>query len=208
MRIIPPHVAGGGILPPQTTRATPSPRIEEKYPQDRIEEKVSISREAQRAAADTGKEPTFGFATYVTYRRDGFRDDGNHRGTRSLVLFEAENHVRDIPPSEPLLLVGPQKLVRDEAVSEPTHDLLTSIALEQLATELSTLRDAMKTPGSTAEQDVAVGVIASAETEARQRNPQGTIAHLSNAGQLALDVGKQIGAPITVAAITQLTGLT
>jgi hypothetical protein len=87
------------------------------------------------------------------------------------------------------------------------NELSKETDLPQLAEQLATLRAAMKKKAVTAEEDSAVGVVANAETAARQNDGKTAMEHMSKVGKWTLDVATKIGVPIAVAAIKKSMGL-
>jgi hypothetical protein len=82
-----------------------------------------------------------------------------------------------------------------------------TIDLPSLAKELSVLRTKMKEKAVEPEQDVAVGAIAEAETEAKNGHAPKVLESLAKAGKWALDIATQIGTPMAIAAIKASLGM-
>jgi len=82
-----------------------------------------------------------------------------------------------------------------------------SINLEQLATELVQLRQAMKKEALEPEQDIAVSDVVKAEQAAKAGNGAKVMEHLKSAGKWALDVATKIGIPVAIEAIKNATGM-
>ncbi len=87
------------------------------------------------------------------------------------------------------------------------HNDSANVDLSALAHELSLLRVELKRLAKEAEEDIAIGEIAAAETEARKGDRAQTFEHLKRAGSWALDAAKGIGTQVAAAAIKQSLGL-
>jgi hypothetical protein len=81
------------------------------------------------------------------------------------------------------------------------------IDLDELANELATLRAAARQEATSAEQDEALGAIASAESAARKGDGAGAFEQLAKAGKWALDVATKIGVSVAAVALTHALGL-
>jgi hypothetical protein len=81
------------------------------------------------------------------------------------------------------------------------------IDLAQLASQLATLRSALRNEPTSAEQDVAIGAVAQAETAAAAKDGPGALAHLRSAGKWALGVAEKIGVDVATGAIKAALGL-
>jgi hypothetical protein len=88
-------------------------------------------------------------------------------------------------------------------------DALKNIDMGALRSQLERLRTEMKSKGSTAEHDEAVGEIAKAEKAAKNSpiDSKGVLDHLRAAGAWALDVAKDIGVDVAKDAIQKSLGL-
>lgn len=73
--------------------------------------------------------------------------------------------------------------------------------LTTLADELGRLRLALTELGTNAEHDVALDEVVKAEQAAKDRDRDGALRHLKQAGQWALRVATQIGVPVTTEAL-------
>ncbi len=75
----------------------------------------------------------------------------------------------------------------------------SDVDLVQLAKELSALRHAMRAAASgDPEEDVAIGAVAKAETEAKAGNGPAAVTSLKNAGRWALGVAEKIGVGVAI----------
>ena len=77
----------------------------------------------------------------------------------------------------------------------------SDIDLQMLAQELEKLRQELKKIAADAEQDIAVGVIAAAESEAKRGDKSKTFEYLSKAGKWVLEVAEKIGVPTAIEAL-------
>ena len=82
-----------------------------------------------------------------------------------------------------------------------------SINLDKLASELSQLRATMRNEASTAEHDMAIGEIATAETAAKEGDGARALQHLKSAGKWAWDVATKLGTTVAAEAISKALGL-
>lgn len=73
--------------------------------------------------------------------------------------------------------------------------------LEDLASELSTLRSAMRSQASETEHDIAIGAVAAAETAATAGDGAMVLSKLKEAGKWTFDVATKIGVSVAAAAI-------
>jgi len=81
------------------------------------------------------------------------------------------------------------------------------IDLHTLAAELSTLREALTRQAKTAEDQVAIGAVASAEIEAKKNNGPRALEYLSKAGTWAFDTATKIGVVVAGSAIKSALGM-
>lgn len=84
---------------------------------------------------------------------------------------------------------------------------VSKIDLESLATELTTLRAAIREKGDSVEHDLALAEIAKAETAARSQDGPAALKHLRAAGKWTLEIATEIGAHVAAAAIGVALGL-
>ncbi len=92
------------------------------------------------------------------------------------------------------------------------NDVKAEIPLDELAKQLATLREAVKTteldPSTTEEdRDIAVGQLRQAEKAAENDDGPGALAHLKTAGAWLLKVTTSVGVPIAIAAIKAALGI-
>lgn len=102
--------------------------------------------------------------------------------------------------------VGPKSTASGNTFVQMWNEKSDSIDLQVLATELDTLRQALKKISATPEQDASLGAVAAAQTAAQNGDGPETISYLSKAGKWALDVGTKVGAGVAVAAIKSSMG--
>ncbi|MCP3717061.1 hypothetical protein [Paraburkholderia sp. CNPSo 3281] len=81
------------------------------------------------------------------------------------------------------------------------------IDLNALAADLARLRTAMKSEDTSADNDEAIGQVASAEKAAKNGDKQGAIEHLKEAGAWAFEVAKKIGVEVAVSALKRALGM-
>jgi len=80
--------------------------------------------------------------------------------------------------------------------------------LAALAQDLNKLRAEMKAQAAgTAEEDVAIGAVATAQAAAQQGDEKGALKALKGAGKWALSVAEKVAVPIAVAALKPLLGV-
>jgi len=77
----------------------------------------------------------------------------------------------------------------------------TRVSLNDLADSLAILRTNLRDKAKSAEEDISLGAVASAEDAARKGDEAGVQLHLKRAGQWALDVAQKICIPVAVDAI-------
>ncbi|MFC4035313.1 hypothetical protein ACFO3J_28145 [Streptomyces polygonati] len=116
------------------------------------------------------------------------------------LLVKGEIHMGDTYNVEQAGAVGPHsKATKNTFVKHQgdpgTFDLAT------LATQLATLRAALKSEAVDPEHDAAVGAVAQAEVSAKNGDEEGALAHLRAAGKWTLDIARKIGTEIAALAI-------
>ena len=79
--------------------------------------------------------------------------------------------------------------------------------LATLGEQLASLRGEMKQHSSTPEHDIAIGVIAEAETAAKKGDGPKTFESLKRAGTWALDLAKEVGVSMAAEALKQAVGM-
>ncbi|GGE39521.1 hypothetical protein GCM10011360_28980 [Primorskyibacter flagellatus] len=82
-----------------------------------------------------------------------------------------------------------------------------SLDLTSLASELETLRKALRSEATELEHDVAIGEIAAAQAAAASGDGPKALEHLRNAGNWALDIASKIGTGVATAAIKSGLGI-
>ncbi len=105
------------------------------------------------------------------------------------------------------MAVGPGAQASHGTFRQVWNDVSGKIDLAQLAAELATLRTALRAEPTSAEQDVAIGAIAQAETAAIARDGPGALAHLRTASKWVLGVAEKIGVGVAAGAIKTAFGL-
>jgi hypothetical protein len=108
-----------------------------------------------------------------------------------------------------------QSTIGDGAVSQnnvytKTGSPLDGIDLVALASELSKLRQAMKSEAGasgSSEQDAAIGQVAAAEKAAASKDPSKAVEALKGVGSWTLSVAEKIGVAVAAAVIKQTLGL-
>ena len=79
------------------------------------------------------------------------------------------------------------------------------IDLPILAGELDQLRNSMRGEATSAEHDVVIGAVASAQAAAQEGDGPTALSHLKTAGKWGLDVATKIGVNVASAAIKSAT---
>jgi hypothetical protein len=82
----------------------------------------------------------------------------------------------------------------------------SEIDLSLLARELSTLRQSLKKEADTADQDIAVGEVAAAESAAAKGDGPSVLQHLKNAGKWVLDGAIRLGLDVARNALARALG--
>jgi hypothetical protein len=102
---------------------------------------------------------------------------------------------------------GPSSHAHDISFTQIWNQAAGSISLTDLAQQLSLLRTQLRSHATTAEQDAAVGAVASAEMAARNGDGPKAFQHLRDAGKWTLDIAIKLGTEVAAAAIRQSLGL-
>ncbi len=105
------------------------------------------------------------------------------------------------------MAVGPGAQASHGTFQQVWNEGGSKIDLAQLAAELARLRTALRAESTSAEQDVAIGAIAQAETAAVAEDGPGALAHLRNASKWVLGVAEKIGVGVAAGAIKTALGL-
>lgn len=87
------------------------------------------------------------------------------------------------------------------------NQLSSAVDLDKLALELQSIREKGRAEVVTANDEVSIGNIASAEIAAKEKDGVKVVEYLKKAGQWALNVATKIGAQIAVKAIKESLGL-
>lgn len=104
--------------------------------------------------------------------------------------------------------VGPGAQATGNVFHQAWQQHQAEFDLKQLAAQLSELRTAMKTEGSEAEHDAAVGEVAKAEAAAKAGDGSSMLQHLKAAGKWAYGIAEKIGVAIAAKAIGKALGIT
>lgn len=103
--------------------------------------------------------------------------------------------------------VGPASSSTGNTINHIWQQNSDKVDLPALAVELDQLRKAMKRADATADQDAALGAVASAQAAAEKGDGPGALSHLKIAGKRSLDAAKEIGVGVAIAAIMSATTL-
>jgi hypothetical protein len=103
--------------------------------------------------------------------------------------------------------MGPNAHAHDMTFSQIWQQSKGEIDLNQLADELKSLRKALMPDATSAEKVLEVGLIAQAETEAKQGNGSKVLEYLSKVGKWGVGVAEKIGVNVATAAIKTSMGL-
>ncbi|MCC3767848.1 hypothetical protein [Streptomyces sp. UNOC14_S4] len=96
--------------------------------------------------------------------------------------------------------VGPDARADHNIFNQQQQNGFT-LDLPALATELASLRMAMKAEATAPEHDATVGAVAQAEVAAKKGDKAGTLAALKSSGEWALIMARKIGTEIAALAI-------
>jgi hypothetical protein len=97
--------------------------------------------------------------------------------------------------------VGPNAHAHDMTFNQIWNQSGESIDLESLASQLETLRAALRKEASEPEHDVALGAVAAAQSAAKKKDGPKTLEYLATAGKWTLDIATKIGVPIAIEAL-------
>lgn len=103
--------------------------------------------------------------------------------------------------------VGPGSSSSGNTFNQIWQQYSGQIDLPELARELEKLRTAMRSGAESAEHDVSIGAVATAQAAAENGDGPGALAHLETAGKWALDVATKIGVGVATAAIKSSMGM-
>jgi hypothetical protein len=98
---------------------------------------------------------------------------------------------------------GPHAHAHDMTFQQIGGNIEKSIDLSELAGELATLRQAMKSEATEPAHDAAVGKVAEAEAAAQAKDSSKVAESLKGAGKWALDVATKIGTSLATEAIKE-----
>jgi hypothetical protein len=97
--------------------------------------------------------------------------------------------------------VGPNAHAHDMTFNQIWNQSGQNIDLPTLATQLETLRGALRKEASEPEHDEALGAVAAAQKAAKEENGPKVLEYLSTAGKWTLDIATKIGVPIAIEAL-------
>jgi hypothetical protein len=103
--------------------------------------------------------------------------------------------------------VGPGSRAANITFNQIWNKSEGKIDVQQLATELTTLRAALMKDASTPDQFVALGAVAAAEKSASTGDGAGALKHLKEAGVWVWDVATKIGIGVATAAAKSALGI-
>jgi hypothetical protein len=104
--------------------------------------------------------------------------------------------------------VGQNAHAHDMTFNQIVNNFEKSIDLPTLAIQLAELREEMAKRRDTSPQAaIAQGEIAKAEVATKEGNTSKVVEHLKTGGQWLLDIAKEIGKDVVVAAIKQSMGM-
>ncbi len=102
---------------------------------------------------------------------------------------------------------GPNAHAHDMNFTQTGNQTSSNIDLLALANELSILRAKLKETAQSPEHDTTIGMVASAEVEARKGDRSKSLEYLSKIGEYGLNVAKEIGVNVAVVAIKSALGI-
>lgn len=118
-----------------------------------------------------------------------------------------EAHMGDTYSAGQVGAQGPGAIAIGQHFQQIWSQSAAEIDLNQLASELGTLREEARSAGGrTPEEDVAVAELAKAEMAARDGDGPKALNHLSRAGKWALGLATSIGVPVAAKAIQTALG--
>jgi len=96
---------------------------------------------------------------------------------------------------------------QNNTINEIASDIEKSYDLVELASQLSTLREAMRTRSTEEDHDIAVGNVASAVKAAKEKNIPDVIKYLKAAGSWAYNIAEKLSIPIAIEIIKKALNL-
>ncbi len=132
---------------------------------------------------------------------------GRQSSARPNVIIGGDLNVGDKYIADQAGAMGPKAHAHAISFHQIKAKQLGQIDMRVLATELASLRREMRQTAQEAEQDIATGEIAAAETAAHKGDTEGVLLHLKNAGKWAFDVATKIGVSVASEAIKKSAGL-
>ena len=102
--------------------------------------------------------------------------------------------------------MGPAATASNMLFQQRWNHLQGSVKVEELAQELSTLRNAMRSEASAPEHEISIGAIAAAAAAKAGDGPK-TLEYLKKAGTWAFDVATKIGVNIASSTLKGTLGL-
>ena len=103
--------------------------------------------------------------------------------------------------------VGPKAKAKDTTYQQIWVQQQDSVDLEVIAKELALLRGKMRESAKDAEQDIAIGHVAAAETAAKNHDGPGVIQNLKNAGKWTFDFARDLGVNIVAELMKKAMGM-
>lgn len=103
--------------------------------------------------------------------------------------------------------VGPEAHAHDMTFNQIWNELSSKIDTQQLAKELTQLREALADEASKTDQYVALAEVAQAEEAAIANDGPKALHHLKKAGSWVLNVATQIGAGLAVEVLKKVSGM-
>lgn len=122
-------------------------------------------------------------------------------------IFVREINVGDNYKIGQAMAVGPNAQASHGSFQQIWSEAGEKIDLAELSSQLTKLRNVMRSESSCAERDIAIGAIAQAEVAAIAKDGPGAIEHLRSAGNWALSIAEKIGLGVAAAAIKTALGL-
>jgi hypothetical protein len=116
-------------------------------------------------------------------------------------------HMGDTYSSGEAGAIGPGATASQIAFQQVWNQLQGSTRIEELATELSALRTAMRSAASEPEHELSIGAVAAAEAAANAADGVKTLEYLKTAGTWALDVATKIGVTLASSALKGSLGV-
>jgi hypothetical protein len=107
----------------------------------------------------------------------------------------------DVYNVENAIGVGRKVNIRDANIEQTQMQSNAEIDLEVLARELDTLRRELKARASIPEHDIAIGIIAAAQSEAQKGDRSKTREYLARAGSWVAEIASKNAVPVAIEAL-------